>query len=357
MAENPCPRAPRSRLTRAALAIGLSACTSERLQDPRALADAGAASAPSSPVMPAPAGASQLPSERLSGTGLYAEGDVTAGLAPDVADYSPRFEQWVDGATSRRFLWLPPAATIDTSDADHWTMPVGTRAWQELSRNGVRIETRFMQKVATDDWRYMTYHWTTEVDSVAVERGLVDAGGTGHDIPHLVDCGSCHDNVPDRLLGVSQLQLDHDGAGLNLESLVSSARLSSVPEERPSLPSDPATRGALGYLHANCGSCHNPDSVEYRSVDLELWLPVTAVASLEQTPVYRTAVGVERQGLGAGSALPALRISAGAPEASALYQRMASRDPNVQMPPIATKVVDASGLAIVSEWILSLEPR
>jgi mono/diheme cytochrome c family protein len=263
----------------------------------------------------------------------------------------------VDGATSRRFLWLPPAATIDTSVADHWTMPVGTRAWQELSRNGVRVETRFMQKVATDDWRYMTYHWTTDVDGVAVERGLVDAGGTGHDIPHLVDCGSCHDNVPDRMLGVSLLQLDHDGSGLNLKRLASSGRLSSMPEEHPALPSDPATRAALGYLHANCGSCHNPNSVEYRSVDLELWLPVTAVASLEQTPVYRTAVGVERQGLGAGTALPALRIAPGAPEASALYQRMASRDPNVQMPPIGTRVVDASGLATVAEWILSLAPR
>jgi hypothetical protein len=36
---------------------------------------------------------------------------------------------------------------------------------------------------------------------------------------------------------------------------------------------------------------------------------------------------------------------------------MASRDPNVQMPPIGTRAVDASGLAIVAEWILSLAPR
>ncbi|MEO8185318.1 MAG: hypothetical protein ABI895_41450, partial [Deltaproteobacteria bacterium] len=111
---------------------------------------------------------------------------------------------------------------------------------------------------------------------------------------------------------------------------------------------------ALGYLHANCGTCHNPRSVEFRSVDLELWLPAAALESVEATPAYRTAAGVRRQRLGAGSVLPDLRIAAGEPEQSALYQRMATRDPNVQMPPLGTTLVDVKGLEVVGEWIRGL---
>jgi hypothetical protein len=275
-----------------------------------------------------------LPSEaleRLSGTGLYAGGNAAAGLAPDVREYSPRFKQWLDGASARRFAWLPPGATIDTSDADHWLYPTGMRAWQELSRNGVRVETRFLEKLGPDAWRFLTYYWAEEAEAVAVEGGLPDAGGTGHDIPHLVDCGGCHDNVPDRVLGFTALQLEQD----------------------VTLPGDAATQAALGYLHANCGACHNPDSVEYRSVDLELWLP-RALGAPEDAPVYRTAVGVPRRGLGAASALPTLRIAPGMPEQSAVYVRMASRDPNVQMPPIGSHVVDAAGLAQLATWISGL---
>src|SRR5690606_15047825 len=115
-------------------------------------------------------------------------------------------------------------------------------------------------------------------------------------------------------------------------ALAASGRLAPALDP-PELPGDDVARAALGYLHANCGSCHNPESVEYRSVDLELWLSVGALSSLSETPAYRTAVGVRRQGLGAASELPELRIAPGDPTRSALYHRMASRDPNVQMPP------------------------
>jgi hypothetical protein len=295
--------------------------------------------------------------DRLSGTGLYAAGDASAGLAPGVLEYAPRFTQWVDGAATRRFLWLPAGTTLDTSDADHWVYPTGTRAWQELSRNGERVETRFMQKLGPDDWSFHTYHWAERDDAVALDNGLRDASGTGHEILPLVDCGSCHDNVPDRLLGVTSIQLDHAAAGLSLERLSSEGRLSTPLPGAVQLPGDTATQEALGYLHANCGSCHNPRSVEYRSVDLELWLSLAALASLEDTPAYRTAVGVPRRGLGAASALPSLRIAPGDPNESTVYQRMASRDPNVQMPPIGTTVVDSVGLARVAAWISGLTPR
>jgi hypothetical protein len=331
--------------------IGILACSDMAPARPFDGADAGG-----SAEQP-PAALSEAAPDRLSGTGLYIGDSATAGLAPDVLEYAPRFAQWVDGAALRRFLWLPAAATLDTTDADHWVYPTGTRAWQELSRNGVRVETRFMLKRGPDDWSFRTYHWAEQDDAVTVESGLRNASGTGHDILPVVDCGSCHDNVPDRLLGVTPIQLAHEASGLSLERLQSAGHLSSEFPTSVLLPGDAATQDALGYLHANCGPCHNPKSVEYRSVDLELWLSLGALASLEDTPAYRTAVGVPRRGLGAASALPSLRIAPGDPNESALYQRMASRDPNVQMPPIASSVVDPTGLQQVAAWISTLPRR
>lgn len=211
-----------------------------------------------------------------------------------------------------------------------------------------------MEKIAPGEWRFMTYHWAKPDDATAIERGLSDASGTGHDIPHLVDCGSCHDNVPDRLLGVGAIQLDHDDAGLSLSTLASSGRLIPAPAAGGELPGDAMAHAALGYLHANCGSCHNRHSIEYRSVDLELWLSLSALGSVDDTAAYRTAVGIPRQGLGAGSPLPELRIAPGDPTRSALYHRMASREPNVQMPPVGTRLVDTAGLQAVGAWISAL---
>ena len=87
-----------------------------------------------------------LPFARLlSATGLYV--DTKKGdLAPDVREYQPQYTLWSDGATKRRWLYLPPGTKIDTSDMDFWLYPVGTKAWKEFSRDGKRLETRLMHK-------------------------------------------------------------------------------------------------------------------------------------------------------------------------------------------------------------------
>jgi len=58
--------------------------------------------------------------------------------------------------------------------------------------------------------------------------------------------------------------------------------------------------------------------------------------------------GMWRAGTGA------LRIVAGSPDSSGLVVRMGSRERNDQMPPIATKHVDPTGLEVVSAWIRGL---
>src|SRR4051812_6813468 len=89
----------------------------------------------------------------LSQTGLYA--DIGSELVADgVLPFAPAFPLWSDGADKRRYVFLPPGQVIDSSRMDSWGFPEGTKLWKELTRDGVRIETRLLQKVGPDgaDW-------------------------------------------------------------------------------------------------------------------------------------------------------------------------------------------------------------
>jgi hypothetical protein len=286
--------------------------------------------------------------ERLSSTGLY-EDIAHDVLAPGVMPFTPRFTLWSDGAEKRRWVLLPEGESLDTSEADFWRFPAGTRFWKEFVRDGVRVETRLLAKVgeADEDWVAVAYQWDGD-DAVQVPEGVRDASGTEHDIPAASDCFGCHGGHPSRALGFSALQLSEDGGGLDLAELAESGRLSE-PVTVPPLPGETAVRDALGYLHANCGHCHNQDRPETdgpRCYDpdneLDFLLRLDQLGSPEQTPTYRTAAGDV--------------IEPGDPERSALVRRISIRrggdDPS--MPPLGTEVVDVDGVRIIESWIQGL---
>jgi hypothetical protein len=159
--------------------------------------------------------------------------------------------------------------------------------------------------------------------------------------------------MPDTLLGFTALQLSHDGEGVTLNTLIEEGRLSHEPLEPLVVPGDDTQRNALGYLHANCGFCHQPESVVSVEVSMELWLRDDELGSLEETGPYRTAVG-QAPSLGDFPEATSL-IEPGVPEQSAVFLRMNVRDEDKQMPPLGTEFVDAEGgLAAVQAWIESL---
>jgi hypothetical protein len=147
--------------------------------------------------------------------------------------------------------------------------------------------------------------------------------------------------------------------------------LSNAPTGTYTVPGSPAAQAALGYLHANCGMCHNQLSKVYiQKVQMDLWLHAGELGSVEQTSTYLTAVDQAIQGdishvVGADGG-PGMRIAPGDPEGSAIYELMNKRDmtlvpdagaadggvaPTSQMPPVGTELVDPDGLAKVSAWI------
>ena len=287
---------------------------------------------------------------RLSETRLYA--DVGAGeLAPGVLPYTPRFELWSDGATKRRWILLPAGARVDTSRMDDWQFPEGTKLWKEFTRDGVRVETRLFWKHGprAADWTAMAYVWR-EGDAIAAPEGVVDARGTAHRVPAAGECFACHDGTPSRVLGFSAIQLARAGeprAGeVDLDDAVRRGMLSAPPAAAPVVPGSPAAQEALGYLHANCGHCHNtrrPADATVRCFDpsasFDFSLRTDRLGSVEETPAYT-------------SGRASLRAP-GSAGASRVVDLMSDRP---GMPPLGSRVVDDAGVEALRRWVRELGP-
>jgi mono/diheme cytochrome c family protein len=291
----------------------------------------------------------------LSGTGLYADlpGDV---LADDVIEYQPEFALWSDGAVKRRFAIIPEGTTIDTSDPDAWVYPVGMRVFKEFTRDGVRVETRMLQKRGPGDWLMVAYLWAEDgSEAMALEGEVRDALGTMHDVPDREGCDNCHGDAPDVLLGFTAIQLDHDLGGANVSSLAADGWLSDPPAVSLDIPGDETTRAALGYLHANCGNCHRDGSDN----PLRLWLETDGLDAPESTATYATSIGVPSMTDDPLADTDATQIVApGDPSSSLLHIRMLrrGRSPGGGMPWLGTEIVDDEGAAAVAAWISSLTP-
>jgi hypothetical protein len=295
--------------------------------------------------------------ETLADTGLYSDPDNQV-LAPGVVEYTVNWELWADGASKRRFVKLPEGETIDSSDMDFWTMPVGTRIWKEFSVGEVRVETRLLWKrgPALEDWFAIAFAWNQEgTEALAVPEGADDVLGTSHDIPRDNDCGRCHERQPDFVLGFSALQLAHADGAMNLGALVEAGALSDPPPgETPffALPGDQTARDALGLLHGNCGGCHHGRSDILEQTPLQLRLTVATLGSVQDTPAFTTAVD-QPEAKPLGGEVTAI-IASGNHVASAVWARMGIRGEMTGMPPLASEEPDEDGRAAVASWIDSL---
>lgn len=287
--------------------------------------------------------------------GLYRAPHCTE-LADGVRAYSPNYWLWSDGVDKERFIALPEGGLIDTSDPNNWIYPVGTRVWKNFIVDGLRIETRLLEKYEEgsgfDSWNTLTYVWNEAQDAVEeVNGGLENALGTDHDIPTRGMCIQCHGQTgrTDFLTSFTAIQLNHDDAGFSLAELNDEGWLSEPISIRDAvIPGTPEESDALGYLHANCGNCHGN---RLAPSGLSMWVDV-GLDSVEDTATYMTAVGVPSLRLDGDATV---RIVPGDSAASVAFRRMQSRMVGLQMPPIGTEVVDDEGSLEVQTWIDGLE--
>jgi hypothetical protein len=214
------------------------------------------------------------------------------GQAEAIA-FTPQYPLWSDGSDKRRWLSLPPGTSIDRSNRDAWEFPPGTRAWKEFSRGGKRIETRFIERLPDGSWRYAAYVWNSNGTqaTLAPAHGVAESG-----IPSRADCLACHEGAAVPILGYSAVQLN-----------------AKLPR-------------AAGYLHGNCGHCHN-DAGPLANVELVL-------AQRASAPPVTSAKS----------------------RGELILQKMKSKNPLTRMPPLGVTVPDAEGIDLVARWLTEKEP-
>ncbi|HUF20335.1 MAG TPA: c-type cytochrome domain-containing protein, partial [Burkholderiales bacterium] len=193
------------------------------------------------------------------------------------------------------------------------------------------------------------------------------ANGGSYGIPSEYDCRACHEGAPVPVLGFSALQLSADRDPLaphaeprgprdpDLAELVEQGLVRNLPEDLlktpPRIQADTAAgRAALGYLHANCGHCHADPSASDAAVPVELQLAMDP-SDPAAAEVVRRQLLETRSRYGRSDNQHAQVVVPGDAGDSVLLQRMRSRDPRVQMPPLGSVVPDVEALVLIERWV------
>lgn len=165
------------------------------------------------------------------------------------------------------------------------------------------------------------------------------------------------------VLGFSALQLSPDrdpraphaeparAEQVDLQRLATQGRLRNLPrsllEDAPRVAaSTPTARAALGYLHGNCGHCHNSTGA---FAGIEFVLAQSVADAVESAArVHSSLVGHASRFRPAG-AETAHRVLPGGE--SVLTMRMKTDNPFARMPPLGVSVIDMEGVALIERWI------
>jgi hypothetical protein len=308
---------------------------------------------------PNPCSGATVPPSTLACTGLYAD-FATKEVAANALAYTPSSPLWSDGAQKQRWIELPPNTQIDISNPDEWTFPVGTKLFKEFRVSGQRVETRMFQKTSATFWVYATYAWNNDASAATINYGgpvPVGDGGATWTIPTNDDCDECHRGRQDRILGFEQVGLGLSGAqGLTLAQLAEMGLVTPAPTTVSLTIGDDGTgldAPAFGWIHVNCGvTCHNsnPSAAGY-GAGMLLRLDPTQLDGSPPNPatwdILKTTLDVPCI---SGSLAGQPRVQPGDPADSAIYQLIDERGV-LQMPPIASLVVDTTDVAIVASWI------
>jgi mono/diheme cytochrome c family protein len=139
---------------------------------------------------------------------------------------------------------------------------------------------------------------------------------------------------------------------VGLRYLVDKGLLVGLPEALLDTPpriaaATAAERAALGYMHGNCGHCHN-DRGSLQNIGLFLRHSVGTAGEPAITSTIRQSVKKPAPGQSPDAVL---RVEPRHPERSALMQRISSRSPALQMPPLGTELIDDEAVRLLYRWI------
>ena len=308
--------------------------------------------------------------ERLSETGLYVNGQPGV-IDPQNRAFSPQYPLWTDGAAKARWVYLPSGSAIEASDPNAWEVPVGTRFWKEFQFGGRKVETRMIWRASRSRWVFATYVWNDDQTDATlapvdgVPKVAPVSANRQHSIPSVNDCTACHGTTRPGPLGFNALQLSPDRdpdaihgeplppGALTLSTLLAEGRLREAPagafQDAPRIQTaNPRTRAVLGYLVANCGSCHNGRGEIAALGPVLRYEELLADADGVAARLVNQPTRWQVPNVGEGKSVV---VSDAAPDQSAMLVRMRSRSPSSQMPPLGTVLRDTEALDRLTEWV------
>lgn len=233
------------------------------------------------------------------------------------------------------------------------------------------IETRLLIKEQNQSWKTLSYVWNEEqtdafVNIIGGETPVswIDHKGKSQNlnyvIPNQTQCKSCH------MLGkeispigpiAGQLNRKNIYQGMvhdQLEYFVQKEVLTGLPPKDKRLrfaiwnqkDSGTLDERAKAYLHINCAHCHN-DLGPAKNSGLNL--------TYHEKNNRRRGIFKPPIAAGKGSGNLKFSIVPGEPENSIMIYRYNSTDPGIMMPEIGRKSVHQEGLALLEQYIRSLE--
>jgi len=303
-----------------------------------------------------------------------------------------------------RFIALPAGGGIGVTGNRGWNFPdksvlvksfaLDTKEGDPASRKWV--ETRFMTKQA-GEWYGYSYLWNdagtdaTLIDAKGMDKEFTIATATGErkqiwHYPSRAECMVCHSRAQNYVLGLCELQMNKehvypsgrsDNQIRELEHLgmlkvdwLADVRgklaedAKPLADQRAPKPTAMLTRSltemkalvdphdkqqplearARSWLHANCSSCHVEAGGGNALMELEFVTKLDKMRVVDVKPVHTTF-----------DLKDAKLLVPGAPERSVLVHRIGLRGVSGQMPPMSSNRVDEAGLALMREWVMSLQ--
>ena len=322
----------------------------------------------------------------LSQTGAFSN-LATLEPSPGVIPYDLIESFWSDNAEKKRWMAIPnngshnsASEQIQYSEEGEWIFPVGAVLIKHFElpldennpSNTKRLETRLSVKASDGNFYFLTYKWRAdESDADLLSTGLDESitvntsNGPVSRIWHYPsqgECITCHNQTVGGTLGPRTRNLNsnitYPTTGNNANQLVTLSHLgilnatitdSDVGNLLTSAAIDDQSASlelrARSYLDLNCGYCHRPETGNRGIFDARLSTP------LESSNLFTNLLN---QSLG----IPGERVIFPADiNKSVAYLRAHSLDQSIMMPPLAKNLIDDAGVALLADWINSLDPN
>lgn len=286
----------------------------------------------------------------------------SAALLP----YALRTPLFTDYAEKQRFLYLPKGASYRVGNDGRLQFPLGSAliksfGYHDASGRLRIIETRLLLHRA-EGWVALPYVWKEDGSDAELRVGGArtpvqfvrpdgKSASISYAVPNKNQCKQCHSSK-EQVMPVgpvwSNLLFSNDNAQAAFTARASDAVPVNMIEAKWDDPrSGSVDARALAYLRVNCGHCHKPSgSASNSGLFFDDHKRTQASLGIGKRPVAA----------GRGSGNLDFVVDPGHPERSILIYRMKSTDPGIAMPELGRASVHDEGVALLEQWIRSMQP-